>query len=61
MRLGDPRIVEPEGCSGARRVHGHLGIEVEGSNDGKSPSQRGCAMDGGAGCSPRERDLISMT
>lgn len=44
MRLGDPRVVEPEGCGGAQRVHGHVGIGVEGSNDGKSPSE--AARDG---------------
>lgn len=48
MCLGDPRIVESEGCSGALRVHRHLGFGVEGSNDGKSLTERLCVMDGGA-------------
>lgn len=53
--------MELEGCSGARRVRGYLGIGVEGSNDGESLPERLRVMNGGAGCSLRERDLISMT
>lgn len=40
VHLGDSRIVEPEGCSGAQGMHGHFGIGVDGSDDGKSLSFR---------------------